>query len=56
MRTDLWRRGKKKKKQLFKTKTQPTNSSNDHGKDEWHNMKVNAWMHSRYAKIADLVE
>jgi hypothetical protein len=50
MRANLWKR-----KLLFKGKTQPANSSSDHGGDERHNTEVNGRMHSGDAKIADLV-
>jgi len=50
MRANLWKR-----KLLFKGKTQPANSSSDHGGDERHNTEVNGRMHSEDAKIADMV-
>jgi hypothetical protein len=50
MKTDL-----KRRKLLFKIKTQPTNRSSDQGRDEWHNTEVDERMHSGEAKNADLV-
>jgi hypothetical protein len=50
MMTNLWR-----VKLLFKAKIQPANSSNSHGGDERHNTEVDGQMHSRNAKIIDLV-
>jgi hypothetical protein len=49
MRTNL-----KRKKLLFKAKTQLTNSCSGHGRDERHSTKVDGLMHSREAKIADM--
>jgi hypothetical protein len=46
----------KRRKLLFKAKTQPANSSNGQRGDERHNKEVDGWMHSRYYKIVDLVE
>jgi hypothetical protein len=51
MRADL-----KRRKLLFKIKTQPTNSGSGQGGDERHNTKVDGRMHSGDAKIADLVK
>jgi hypothetical protein len=51
MRTDL-----KRIKLLFKSKTQPANSSSCRGGDEWHNTEVNGRMYSAETEIADLVE
>jgi hypothetical protein len=45
----------KRIKCLFKAKTQPTNNSNDQGRDERYITEVNKQMHSEYAKITDLV-
>jgi hypothetical protein len=45
----------KKKKLLFKAKTQLANSSSSQGGDEQHNKEVNGRMHSGEAEIADLV-
>jgi hypothetical protein len=45
----------KRRKLLFEAKTQPTNNSSCQGGDERHIMKVDGRMHSRDAKIADLV-
>jgi hypothetical protein len=50
MMVDLWKR-----KLLFKTKTQPANSNDRHGGDERHNTDIDRRMHSRYAKIVDMV-
>jgi hypothetical protein len=46
MRVDLWRR-----KSLFKAKSQPSNTSNDHGGDKWHNTAVDGRMHNGEVKI-----
>jgi hypothetical protein len=53
MRADL-----KKRKLLFKAKTQPWNSNSNSGqiRDEWHNTEVDEQMHSRDAKIVDLTD
>jgi hypothetical protein len=45
----------KRRKILFKAKTQPTNSSNGQGGDEGHIMEVDGRMHSGDVKIAYLV-
>jgi hypothetical protein len=45
----------KRRKFLFKVKTQPVNSSSGLGEDEQHNTEVDRRMHSRKAKIAYLV-
>jgi hypothetical protein len=45
----------KRKKLLFKVKTQPTNSSSSQGEDERHNTNVNGWIHNGEAKITDLI-
>jgi hypothetical protein len=50
MRANIW-----KIKLLFKTKTQPVNSSSGHGGVERHNIEVDGRMHSEEAKIVDLV-
>jgi hypothetical protein len=50
MRADL-----KRRKLLFKAKTQPSNISSGHGGDERHNIEVDEQMHGGDAKIADLV-
>jgi hypothetical protein len=56
MRADLWRRKLLfKTKTKTKTKTQPANSSSGHRGYEWHNTEVDGQMHSRDAKIVDLV-
>jgi hypothetical protein len=46
---------KRKKKLLFKAKTQPTNSSSSQGGDERHNTDINGWIHNGDAKITDLI-
>jgi hypothetical protein len=45
----------KKRKLIFKEKTQPANNSSDQGRDERHSTDVNERMHRGDAKIADLV-
>jgi hypothetical protein len=42
-------------KLLFKVKTQPANSSGSQGGDELHSTEVDGRMHSKDAKIDDLV-
>jgi hypothetical protein len=46
----------RRRKLLFKAKTQPTNNNSGHGGDERHNTKVDGHMHSKEAKIIDLVK
>jgi len=45
----------KRRKLLFKVKTQPVNNSSNQRGDERHSTYVNERMHSKDAKIADLV-
>jgi hypothetical protein len=45
----------KRRKLLFKAKTQPTNNNSGHRGDEWHNTDVDGRMHSGDAKIADFI-
>jgi hypothetical protein len=46
----------KRRKLLFKVKTQPTNNSSAQRGDERHNTEVDGWMHNREIKVADLIE
>jgi hypothetical protein len=50
MRADV-----KRIKLLFKTKTQPANSSSGQRGDEWHNTEVCERMHNEEVKIANLI-
>jgi hypothetical protein len=50
------RADQKRIKLLFKAKMQPANSSSGQGGDERKSTDVDARMHSRDAKIANLVE
>jgi hypothetical protein len=45
----------KKRKHLFKTKTQPANNSSGHGEDEPYSTDVDEHMHSEDAKITVLI-
>jgi len=45
----------KRRKLLFKVKTQLTNSSSGQRGDERYNTEIDGWMHSGDAEIVDLV-
>jgi hypothetical protein len=46
----------KRRKLLFKAKTQPANSNSSQRGDEWQNIEIDGRMYSRNVKINDLVK